>query len=568
MTVSRRKEQGKKPLSKPQTTSNLKDIYPQCKKILDVGTWKRLCDSTELKEKPELFPGIIAECAEDLAFPDFLADLAQLELALHFLKTRGTEIPAGVEEPAVNPTLQILELKSKNLAALVDPDHGDPEKKPGPGGEMVLVWRHPETGSIRVQEAFEEDLLALKMLIENIDADEIAAAGGVPIGAVDMAVDRAVDKGLILRPESRIRRDTSIISVEPAGDQRENSAEVFTLQWHVTQACDLHCKHCYDRSDRSPLKMDQALKILDDFRAFCRSRYVHGQVSFSGGNPLLYPNFTDLYRATSERGMGIAILGNPATRVQLEKLAAIQHPGFFQVSLEGLREHNDMIRGSGHFDRVIEFLKVLRDLEIYSMVMLTLTKENINQVLPLSEKLRDLADHLTFNRLSMVGEGANLQLPQRDEFRAFLEEYLDASENNPILGLKDNLINIVCSKRGTELMGGCTGFGCGAAFNFLTLLPDGEVHACRKFPSLMGNAFEESLSDIYDSEIARRYRAGTDACTSCVIRPTCGGCLAISYSHGLDIFRERDPFCFIEDIEGANIKDSGKTDRLKSTAGA
>jgi radical SAM protein with 4Fe4S-binding SPASM domain len=84
----------------------------------------------------------------------------------------------------------------------------------------------------------------------------------------------------------------------------------------------------------------------------------------------------------------------------------------------------------------------------------------------------------------------------------------------------------------------------------------------------MGNAFEESLSDIYDSEIARRYRAGTDACTSCAIRTRCGGCLAISYSHGLDIFRERDPFCFIEDIEDAETKASEKTDRLKTSAGA
>ena len=33
-----------------------------------------------------------------------------------------------------------------------------------------------------------------------------------------------------------------------------------------------------------------------------------------------------------------------------------------------------------------------------------------------------------------------------------------------------------------EPFGGCTGFGCGAAFNFMAVLPDGEVHACRKVP--------------------------------------------------------------------------------------
>jgi selenobiotic family peptide radical SAM maturase len=320
---------------------------------------------------------------------------------------------------------------------------------------------------------------------------------------------------------------------------------VFTLQWHVTQACDLHCLHCYDRSDRTPLKMDQAVKVLDDFHTFCINHFVRGQVSFSGGNPLLYPHFIELYRETAERGLSTAILGNPTTRARIEELAAIQHPVFFQVSLEGLECHNDTIRGSGHFERTLQFLNVLRDLGIYSMVMLTLTRDNIRQVLPLAESLRDLADHFTFNRLSMVGRGAALMLPEKSEFIAFLKDYLEVSRSNPILGIKDNLFNVLCHRTDTELMGGCTGFGCGAGFNFLTLLPDGEVHACRKFPSSMGNAFEYSLSHIYDSDIARKYRNGPEACRSCPIRSRCRGCLAISYSYGLDVFKDCDPFCFM-----------------------
>ena len=76
------------------------------------------------------------------------------------------------------------------------------------------------------------------------------------------------------------------------------------------------------------------------------------------------------------------------------------------------------------------------------------------------------------------------------------------------MSLKDNLFNILLEQEGLELTGGCTGFGCGAAFNFLTLLSDGEVHACRKMPSLIGNLKEAGLAEIYDSAAARRYRRG------------------------------------------------------------
>ncbi len=204
-----------------------------------------------------------------------------------------------------------------------------------------------------------------------------------------------------------------------------------------------------------------------------------------------------------------------------------------------------LIRGHGHFERVLEFLSALRQSEIYSMVMLTLTNENLSQVLPLAEKLRGRADLFTFNRLSLVGEGARLKLPSKSDYMAFLEAYLEAAKRNPLIALKDNLINITRYQNGLPVFGGCTGYGCGAAFNFVCLLADGTVHACRKFPSPIGSIFRNGLAELYDSDSARRYRSGSRACRLCAIRPVCGGCLAIAYSFGLNVFEERDPYCFI-----------------------
>jgi len=168
----------------------------------------------------------------------------------------------------------------------------------------------------------------------------------------------------------------------------------------------------------------------------------------------------------------------------------------------------------------------------------------MDQVIPLAETLRGKADVFHFNRLALFGEGANLKLPDRTRYRKFLEDYLAAAETNPVMGIKDNLINILRREKGIGLFGGCAGYGCGAAFNFVSLLADGEVHACRKLPSPIGNLHRQGLAEIYDSEEARRYRLGPSACRDCVVRPACGGCLASTLSHGLDIFTEKDPFCF------------------------
>ncbi len=536
------------PLKEPHP----KDVFPACRKNVDLPTWKRLLSLFYENLGPETLCTILERQRAQMGLPAFLPELALLELTIHKAKGEKSKILSQVQKLRVNPDLQLLKVSWKNLPSLLHAHEGHSET-PERGEAFVLVWREPDTGHVRTRNASDEDLLVLKMIVENVNPKEAAEIGKLPVGAIDAAIHRALSRGLLISPPSGLRRDPQSFPLGEVTDQRFLSSPIFTLQWHITQACDLHCKHCYDRTDRAPLELHDAFTILDNLREFCLNRHVRGQVSFSGGNPLLYPHFPELYQAASDRGLGIAILGNPAPREKIEELLAVQRPVFYQVSLEGLREHNDMIRGPGNFDRVMGFLGLLRDLDIVSMVMLTLTRDNMNQVLPLAEMLRDRTDHFNFNRLSMVGEGASLHLPERDDYFAFLNAYMKAAEKNPVMGLKDNLLNLLRYQKGMEPFGGCAGYGCSAAFNFMAVLSDGEAHACRKFPSLIGNVFEQSIAEIYDSEIAQRYRSGCRAkeCQSCPIRPVCGGCLAIAHSFGLNVFEERDPYCPISEIGGS-----------------
>ncbi|MCC6124955.1 MAG: selenobiotic family peptide radical SAM maturase, partial [Pirellulales bacterium] len=299
--------------------------------------------------------------------------------------------------------------------------------------------------------------------------------------------------------------------------------KIFTLQWHLTNACPHRCRHCYDRTGRAELGLDRSLAALADLAAFCRKKRVAPRLSLTGGDPLCYAHFWELLEAIARADIPYSILGNPLDAKTIRRLIEIRPPTYYQVSLEGLREHNDAIRGAGHFDRAMDFLRAARCRGLTTHVMLTLTRANLEQVLPLGETLRGLTERFTFNRLAAVGEAVGLEVPEKRQFAEFLMRYLAASRTNPVLGFKDNLFNIVRSHFRRRLFPGCTGHGCGAAFNFVALLPDGEVHACRKYPSLLGNILGENLEQIYDSPTARRYRAGVQACRGCRLRNACGG---------------------------------------------
>ena len=188
----------------------------------------------------------------------------------------------------------------------------------------------------------------------------------------------------------------------------------------------------------------------------------------------------------------------------------------------------------------MKFLEAAKDLRLRTHVMLTLHRGNLDQVIPLGEYLRGLTHRLSFNRLSQVGEATAMSVPDRAAYAAFADLYLTARNTNPILGLKDGLLNIRLLERGRRLFGACTGFGCGAAFNFVALLPNGEVHACRKFPSLLGNVTEKSFEAINFSRAAKKYRRGSVACRSCRlrrVRRVCGACMAVVHGQGGQVFR-------------------------------
>jgi selenobiotic family peptide radical SAM maturase len=543
----------------PEMKTTWEEIYPVCRSFLGREAWERILESCGQGCAPEAWPEILGRQPGEGNLPPFLPDLARLEWTRRKLLLQEAPLPKNVERTRINPTVELISVSWKGLPEYLREDPCMPSGNPEEGEEFVLVWKDPRKEEVRVQTADSNDLLALKMTAEGIETDHLAREEKVPVGSVENLLNRAVEKGILLRPPSRIRRNREDFPGWGRQDETFLVSSAFTLQWHLTQACDLHCKHCYDRTPKSSLRLDQALAVLDDLLSFCRNRSVSGQVSFTGGNPFLYPHFTEVYRGAVERGMGIAILGNPVSRQRLEEIAALQKPSYFQVSLEGMPAHNDSVRGEGHFTKTLDFLGVLREMGIYSMVMLTLTKDNLDQVLPLGKILRDRADLFTFNRLSPVGEGASLQLPGRGDYAVFLEDYHEAAQKNPILGLKDNLLNLVYYREGKNLFGGCCGFGCGAAFNFVSLLPDGEVHACRKLPSFLGNILNMSLETIYESEKADRHRAGSRACRSCEIRPVCGGCLAVTRGSGLNPFVDRDPYCFIDRALPPEGKKKGET---------
>lgn len=344
----------------------------------------------------------------------------------------------------------------------------------------------------------------------------------------------------------------------------------FTLQWHITADCDQECKHCYryntptyEKELRNELSYEECCRIIDDFSNTFAKWGMPTWISFTGGDPLLREDIFDLIAYAREKEIGIGILGNPnhldyKTAMQLKDAGVTR----YQVSIDGMEETHDRLRGrKGLFKDTIRAIHVLEDVGIPSVVMFTLSRENVNELIEVIHTVaKEGVSIFDFARLVPIGAGEQLkeQMLTPQKYRRLLlevlEEYkcLQENECRTYFGRKDHLWRLLYQELGLlkplpkdkETIYN----GCGIGSGILTLLADGTAYACRRLPVEIGKVPEQSIKEIFinSSEHNKmRQVENMQKCSRCNLLQFCRGCPAVAYAT-YDDYMAPDPQCWKE----------------------
>jgi radical SAM protein with 4Fe4S-binding SPASM domain len=87
--------------------------------------------------------------------------------------------------------------------------------------------------------------------------------------------------------------------------------------------------------------------------------------------------------------------------------------------------------------------------------------------------------------------------------------------------------------------------GCNCGISHLTILPCGDVYACRRMDSAVGNASTDRLADVFTGEKMDKYREYDKfvKCSKCELLRFCRGCPAVAYGYTRDSY-SGDPQCW------------------------
>ena len=352
-------------------------------------------------------------------------------------------------------------------------------------------------------------------------------------------------------------------AAEAAGVTDGYRPATLTLQWHITEACNLACSHCYQDPRRQAASLTELSDVLTQFRGLLhhfRQQAPHAtqraHINLTGGEPFCHPQIFQLLQkvAAGHAEFSFALLSNGSylDREATQRLAKLK-PRFVQLSIEGNAATHDAIRGPGDHERVCRAATNLRAAGVPVLLSFTAQRGNYRdfpEVARLGRRLgvkRVWADRF----IPIGGVAENLEkVLTPGETRDLFELMKRAQRHwNPFARTE-----IAMHRALQFLIGDGKPYRCQAGRELITIMANGDLVPCRRMPLVAGNLHRTSLHEIYlESPLLKQLRAPLPEehpCQPCTYSGTCGGglrCLGHALSGHL---QQRDPGCWKEPVKG------------------
>jgi len=328
----------------------------------------------------------------------------------------------------------------------------------------------------------------------------------------------------------------------------------FHIQWHITNLCNLRCKHCYqeDFSNRYDLDWGGLKKISNNILSTLNQWNQTATIHLTGGEPLLreelFSLLKDLDQSPVVEELGIITNGLLFDQDVIQRLSKFSKLRKIKVSLDGPDEEtNDSIRQEDTFDRVVKNISLIREKSSFEIIlMLTVMRRNFESLpafFTLSQELG--TDGFIIERFIPWGRGRERmdEVLSKEEWRELigtLSSLFLIDDKNALLPYQAFQVNF--NGEEPELLGA----PCVIGRDGLCIMPDGIVFPCRRFPIPVGNLMNESLKEIWESssllDQLRKKKNLKGRCGKCEIED-CRGCRSLALALTGDSLAE-DPHCW------------------------
>ena len=327
-------------------------------------------------------------------------------------------------------------------------------------------------------------------------------------------------------------------------------AYIDNVVFEITEACNQCCRFCYNywRDGNAPIPAPDPALARKTLKKLLSQASV-GNLSLSGGEPLLLPNVHDLVLHARFKGCKVNILTN-GTLLDEDALHNFISLGVGAIQIPLLSSdaaiHETLTGLPGSWGKAFDALKRTGKTGIGAAV-LVITRVNAPYVTATLSLIRDCGIRTVMvNRFNIGGNGIrNVRelVPDRKTLRDSFAAVEAFAAANPDMRFVSGVCTPLCyldtapyphirfTKCSTDLTG-----------RPVTVNYNGDVRFCNHSPRVLGNIHSRPIGEILtDPEINAQYAGVPEECGECALLQRCGGgCRAASEQvHGT--FTTLDP---------------------------
>lgn len=321
----------------------------------------------------------------------------------------------------------------------------------------------------------------------------------------------------------------------------------------VTSKCNLRCKHCRVNEIEYDMPLEEiktAFKKLSDFKP--RGVFI------SGGEPLIREDIVDIVKE-SKKLAPVTVLNTNSLLLTEKKLKDLIEAGlnYIQVSVDGIEEQHDYIRGKGTYRKTIEKLKMINKysdkikLHISSVVSLKnidYMEEFARQILEVEKINVQILGFKRFIPNNVLKDTASLGREGLKKLYDNLNKLQKKYKGKTTIASDMPMKNVFNEKKAFEVLKkyNMQCVGCSAGVNGISIRNNGTVTPCTLLYISCGNILKQDLNEIMEnaSMIKIKNRELKGKCGNCKYKQICGGCRAEAYQVTGD-YLEEDTECFI-----------------------
>ena len=316
----------------------------------------------------------------------------------------------------------------------------------------------------------------------------------------------------------------------------------------ITSKCNLFCEHCYNNSNinnTAQLSLEILEKIYQDF-----STNQIPSIALSGGEPFMHTNIKDVLFLSERYSLDTQIVTNGVIIDKYVEVIQTNPYLNFQVSIDGVGEVHNTIRGARIFNVLDRNIDVLNECGKYIVAKATINKLNINEYKKIIEYcISKRIPKLSFSILNIQGRAVGNEKISltNEELRNAIEEIVrfSAEYRNSIEVTPPRITNSLCPFISND-----------EADVSPRVDTVGNVYLCSMFVNPLfsiGNVKNENITDIVKSDRASAVMEFLNSfnkliqCKSCYINAICNrGCPA-QYLNGMPYY-ETDTCALKKDI--------------------